>query len=186
MIWAKVLRRKYSKMLSKPDLKATFSEVCLVKTKLKSNYLRTQVFVLEKPYIVYMCIVEIHEMKQGQIQSKRRPTTSNKTCWETLQKYPFFAHTLTKMLTVANWKTVSPLPYCNVVYGNRKMHTGAVKPKQHCTRGGERGGGEFVPFGHDGCMGRNWKLHWNASTLLSEVVDFVVVVLKRAVFNGST
>ena len=31
-----------------------------------------------------------------------------------------------------------------------------------------------------------WKLHWNASTLLSGVVDFFVVVLKRAVFNGST
>ena len=62
MIRAKVFGRKYSKRLSKPDLKATFSEVCLVKTKLKSNYLRTQVFVLEKPYIVYMCIVEMHEM----------------------------------------------------------------------------------------------------------------------------
>ena len=46
----------------------------------------------------------------------RRPTTSDKTCWDTLQKYL----TLTKMLTVANWKTVSPLPYCNVVYGHRR------------------------------------------------------------------
>ena len=50
------------------------------------------------------------------------------------------------------------------------VHTWAVKPKQHCTRGGE--GGEFVPFGQDGCMERNWKLHWNASILLSWVVDF--------------
>ena len=58
-------RKKYSKRLSKPDLKATFSDVCLVKTELKSNDLRIQVFVLEKPYIVYMCITEIHEMKQG-------------------------------------------------------------------------------------------------------------------------
>ena len=33
-----------------------------------------------------MCIVEIHEMKQGQIQSTRRPTTWDKTCWDTLQK----------------------------------------------------------------------------------------------------
>ena len=80
MIRAKVLGRKYSKRLSKPDLKATFSDVCLVKTELKSNDLRIQVFVLEKPYIVYTCLVEIHEMKQGQNQSKRRPTTSDKTC----------------------------------------------------------------------------------------------------------
>ena len=33
MIRAKVHGRKYSKMLSKPDLKATFSDVCLVKTE---------------------------------------------------------------------------------------------------------------------------------------------------------
>ena len=34
---AKVLGRKHSKRLSKPDLKATFSAVCLVKTELRSN-----------------------------------------------------------------------------------------------------------------------------------------------------
>ena len=37
MIRAKVLGRKYSERLSKPDLKASFSDVCLVKTELKSN-----------------------------------------------------------------------------------------------------------------------------------------------------
>ena len=78
MIRAKVLGRNYSKRLSKPDLKGTISDVCLVKTEFKSNDLRIQVFVLEKPYIVSMCIVEIHEMKQN--PSKRRPTTSDKTC----------------------------------------------------------------------------------------------------------
>ena len=62
MIRARVLWRKYSKKLSKPDLKATFSDVCLVKTELKSNDLRIQVFVLEKSYIVYMCMIEIYEM----------------------------------------------------------------------------------------------------------------------------
>ena len=84
MIRAKILGRTYSKRLSKPDLNATFSDVCLVKTELKSNDLRIQVFVLEKAYIVYMCIEEIHEMnitsikiKQGQNPSKRRPTTLN-------------------------------------------------------------------------------------------------------------
>ena len=65
MIRANVLGRKYSKRLSKPVLKATFSDVCLVKTELKSNDLRIQVFVLEKPYIVSLCIIEIHEMKQN-------------------------------------------------------------------------------------------------------------------------
>ena len=49
MIRAKVLGRKYSKRLLKPDLKATFSDVYLVKTELKSNDLRIQIFVLEKP-----------------------------------------------------------------------------------------------------------------------------------------
>ena len=70
MIRAKVLGRKYSNRLSKPDLKATFSDVCLVKTELKSNDLSIQVFVLKKPYIIYMYFVEIQEMKQGQNQSK--------------------------------------------------------------------------------------------------------------------
>ena len=44
MIRAKVLGRKHPKRLSKPDLKATFSAVCLVKTELRSNDLRIQVF----------------------------------------------------------------------------------------------------------------------------------------------
>lgn len=62
-------------------------------------------------------------------------------------------------------KRASPF-YCNAVCGNtRNAHL-----KQHCTRGGE--GGEFIPFGHDGCMVRNWKLHWNVSTVLSGVVVF--------------
>ena len=52
--------------------------------------------------------------------------------------------------------------------------------------GVEREGGDFVPFGHNGYMVQNWKLHWNASTLLFDFVDFFVVVLKRATFNGST
>ena len=126
MIRVKVLGRTYSKRLSKPDLKATFSDVCLVKTELKSNDLRIQVFVLEKPYIVYMCIVEIHEMnitsikiKQRQNPSKRKPTTLNpgQNLLRQIAKIPIFALAVTKMLSVANEKTVSPLPYCNVFYG---------------------------------------------------------------------
>ena len=37
MIRAKVLGKKHSKRFSKPDLKASFSDVCLVKTELRSN-----------------------------------------------------------------------------------------------------------------------------------------------------
>ena len=110
-IRANVLGRKYSKRLWKPD-------VCLVKTELKSNHLRIQVFVLEKPYIVSICIVEIHEMKQN--PSKRRPTTLDKTCWDTLQKYLFFCTYPDKNTYSRKLKDLTPLPYCNVVYGNRK------------------------------------------------------------------
>ena len=43
-------------------------------------------------------------------------TTSDKTWWDTLQEYLFFALTL---------KTVSPLPYCNVVCGNTTYKLGS-------------------------------------------------------------
>ena len=110
MIRAKVLGRTYSKRLSKPDLKATFSDVCLVKTDLKSNDLRIQVFVLEKPYIVYMCIVEIHEMNSTSInktneglQIKQTKTYNlGQNLLRHITKIPVFALTLTKMLSVAN------------------------------------------------------------------------------------
>ena len=32
------------------------------------------------------------------------------------------------------------------------------------------GRGEFVPFGHDGGIARDWKLHWHVLTVLSGVV----------------
>ena len=108
MIRAKVLGRKYSKVLSKPDLKATFSAVCLVKTELKSNDLRIQVFVLEKPYIVYMCIVKIHEMNITSINRTRTESKQTKSynfgqnLLRHITKITIFALTLTKMLTVAN------------------------------------------------------------------------------------
>ena len=49
MIRAKVLGRKLSERLSKPDLKATFSDVCLVKTELRSNDRTIQVICFVKP-----------------------------------------------------------------------------------------------------------------------------------------
>ena len=85
MIRAKVLGRKHSKRFSKPDF-------CLVKTELRSNDLRIQVFVLEKPYIVYMCIVEIDEIDITSINKTITESIANKdldffVCW--LWKEPF-------------------------------------------------------------------------------------------------
>ena len=48
MIRAKILGRKLSERLSKPDLKATFSDVCLVKTELRSNDRMIQVICFVK------------------------------------------------------------------------------------------------------------------------------------------
>ena len=61
-----------------------------------------------------------------------------------------------------------PSPIAMLSAVTQQMHAWAVKPQQHCTRGGQ--GGEFVSSKHDGWMARHWKLHWNASTVLSGVV----------------
>ena len=80
MIRAKVLGRKHSKRQSKPDyLKATFSDVCLTRRSYWSNDPRIQVLVLEKPYIVYMCIVEIHEMDTTSINKTMTELKETKT-----------------------------------------------------------------------------------------------------------
>ena len=68
----------------------------------------------------------------------------------------------------------------------QEMHTWAVKPKQHCTMGGE--GDEFVPFEHDGCM-TEIENCIEMPQHLSGVVDKTCPGLwwfRRAVFNGST
>ena len=80
------------------------------------------------------------------------------TSWDTLQKYLFFALILTKTLTVTNEKTVPPSPITVMFVVTQEMHTWAVRPKQHCTRGGE--GGDFVSFRWKGCMARNWKIQF--------------------------
>ena len=80
-----------------------------MKTELKSNDLRIQVFVLEKPYIVDMCIVEIHELnitsinkiKQGRIKANEDLQPRKKPV-ETHYKIPIFALNMTKVLSVAN------------------------------------------------------------------------------------
>ena len=49
MIRAKVLGRKYSKRQSRPGFQATFSDVCPLKAKLRSNDIRIQVLWFGKP-----------------------------------------------------------------------------------------------------------------------------------------
>ena len=160
MIRAKVLRRKCSKMLSKPHLKATFSDVCLVKTEFKSNDLRIQLFVLEKPYIVSMCIVEIHEIKQT--ESKQTKTYNlGQNLLRHITKILIFCTYRDKNVHSRKLKDFfPPSPIAMLFTVTEEMLTWAVKPKQHCSRGtverrGGGGGGEFVPFRHDGCMVRN-------------------------------
>ena len=190
MIRATVLGRKYSKKLSKPDLKATFSDVCLVKMELKSNDLRVQVFVLEKPYVVNMYRRNPRDEHYFHQQNKDRIKKTEDLQPRTKPVVTHYKNTYRlhlpwqKCLQSQFKRPFSPSPIAMLFTVTEEMYTWAVKPTQHCTRGGE--GGEFVPFGHDGCMARNWKLHWNASTLLSGVVDFFAVILKREVFNGST
>ena len=143
---------------------------------------------MEKIYIVYMCIVEIHEMKQGQIQSKRRPTTSDKTCWDTLQSYLFFALTLTKMLTVAN--TISPFPIAMLFTVTEEIKC-TLEPfsQNNIAPGvdsGEGGGGRICSLWTRWLYGAKLKTALKCLNTLSEVVDFFVVVLTGAVFNRST
>ena len=69
MIRAKVLGRKYSQMLSNPDLKGYFFWRLPCQEGVKVKWVRIQVFVLEKPYIVYICIVEIHGWSKDRIKA---------------------------------------------------------------------------------------------------------------------
>ena len=122
MIRAKVLRRKYSKRLSKLDLKATFSD----KTELKSNDLRIRVLCFGKA-LYRLHVYSRNPRDETRTESKQTKTYNlGQNLLRHITKIPiFFALTLTKMLIVANLKTVSPLPYCNVVYGNRRnAHVG--------------------------------------------------------------
>ena len=87
---------------------------------------------------------------------------------ETHYKNTYFFHSpWQKCLPSQIKRPFPPSPFAMLFAITKEMHTWAVRPKQHCNRGGE--GGEFVPFGHEDCMARNWKLHWNVSTVLSGV-----------------
>ena len=101
-----------------------------------------------------------------QKNTSRQPRTNPV---ETNHKNTYFLHSPWQKCSLLQLKRPFPcFPIAMLFAVTQEMHTWAVRPKQHCTRGGE--GGEFVPLGHDGCMAQNWKLHWNFSTGLSRVV----------------
>ena len=80
MIRAKVLDGKHSKWQSKPDFGGYFLQrLPCQKTELRSNDLRIEKFVLGKPYIVYMCIVGIHEMDITYINKSMTESKQTKT-----------------------------------------------------------------------------------------------------------
>ena len=62
IIRTKVLGRKYSKRQLRTGLLATFSDVCLLKTELRANDIRIQVFCFGKATYLFLCVVEIHDM----------------------------------------------------------------------------------------------------------------------------
>ena len=82
---------------------------------------------------------------------------------ETHYKNTYFLHLpWQKCLQSQIERPFPPSPIAMLFTVTEEMHTWAVKAKTTLHQGW-RGGGEFVPFGHDGCTARNWKLHWNAS-----------------------
>ena len=99
---------------------------------------------------------------------------------ETHYKNTYFFHSpWQKCLPSQIKRPFPPSPFAMLFVITKEMHTWAVRPKQHCNRGGE--GGEFVPFGHQDCMARNWKLHWNVSTVLSGVVAKKITFKENAI-----
>ena len=98
----------------------------------------------------------------------RGATTSDKTCWDTYTNTYFLHSPWQKCLLSQIKRLFPPSPIAMLFAVTQEMHAWTAEPKQHCTRGGE--GDEFVPFGHDDNIARNWKLYWNVSTVLSGVV----------------
>ena len=78
-------------------MKATFSDVCLVKTELKSSDLRIQIFVFEKSYIFY--VYRRNPRDETRAESKQTKTYNlGQNLLRHITKIPIFALTLTKML----------------------------------------------------------------------------------------
>ena len=92
-----------------------------------------------------MCIVEIHEMKQGQIQSKRRPTTSDKTCWDTLQiKIPIFCTYPDKNAYRHKFEDRFPPPLLQCCLRLQKKCTLGLLSQNNITPGVDRVGGRWI------------------------------------------
>ena len=160
MIRAKVLGRKYSKMLCTTRLEGYFLWRLPCQDSVKVKWSKDPGICFGK------AIYRLHLYRRNPWDETRTDSKQTKT------------YNLGQNLL----RHITKIPiFCT--YPGKNDYS--RKLKDRFPLGVERGG-EFVPFGHDGWMAQNWKLHWNASTLLSEVVDFFVVVLKRAVFNGST
>ena len=64
---------------------------------------------------------------------------------ETHYKNTYFFHSPWQKCSPSQIKRpFPPSPFAMLIAITKEMHTWAVRPKQHCNRGGE--GGEFVPF----------------------------------------
>ena len=78
---------------------------------------------------------------------------------ETHYKNTYFLHSSWQKCLLSHMKRLFPPSPITVMFVvTQEMHTWAVRPKQHCTRGGE--GGDFVSFRWKGCMVRNWKIQF--------------------------
>ena len=148
MIRAKVLGENTLKGCQ--SQRATFSDVYLVKTELKSNDLRIQAFALKKPYIVYMCIVQIHEMNITSINKIKQGRIYNlgQNLLRHITKIPIFALKHDKNAFSRKLKDRFSPPLLQCCF---RCTLGLLSQNNiNCTRGGELG-----EFGQDGCMERN-------------------------------
>ena len=106
--------------------------------------------------------------------------TLDKTCWYTLQNYLFFVLILTKMLTVANWKPVSPspIPVLFAVTQDKKC-TCELLGRNNFEQG--RGGGRLCSVERL-LHGKKLKILRNVSTGLSGVAATEGQALKLTFF----
>ena len=110
--------------------------------------------------------------------------TLDKTCWYTLQNYLFFVLILTKMLTVANWKPVSPfpIPVLFAVTQDKKC-TCELLGRNNFEQG--RGGGRLCSVERL-LHGKKLKILRNVSTGLSGVAATEGQALKLTFFAFCT
>ena len=84
-----------------------------------------------------MCIIEIHGMKQGQNQANEDLQPWTKPV-ERHYKNTYSLHLPWQKCSLSQIKRpFPPSPIAMLFTVTEEIHTWAVKPKQHCTRGGE-------------------------------------------------